>query len=189
MVATVGCVAAVSETYTFLLAIKTCSIDPFVIVGLFAGHSLALYLGWRSWTEYTAGGTETDYGTLSEDVTFTVLKNQRRREALRYLRRVGGESCLSDVAEHVAARENGVERRELSSTQRKRAYVSLHQSHLPMMNDAGVVAFDQDRGDVELLDAASELFEHIDVAPDANGGRRFDWWRVAKIHISLCGSD
>lgn len=189
MVATVGCVAAVPEIYTFLLAMEICFIDRFVVVGLFAGHALALYLGWRSWTEHTAGGTEIDDGTLSEDVTFTVLKNQRRREALRYLRRVGGESCLGEVAEHVAARENGVERRELSSTQRKRAYVSLHQSHLPMMDDAGVVAFDQDRGDVELLDAASALFEHIDVAPDANRGWRFDRWRVAKIHVLLCGSD
>lgn len=158
-----------SALHTLLPDGGVCATDQFAFAGLLTGHVLALALGWRCGVERGTDGPETGSRTLSKNVTFSVLKNRRRRRALRYLRRVGGKSCLRDLAEHVAARENDVETDELTSAQRKRVYITLYQYHLPKMDDAGIVEYDQDRGDVELLDAASELFEYID---DASGRAR-----------------
>ncbi len=99
--------------------------------------------------------------TLSKDEMFELLKNQRRRDALRYLRE-DGESTLSDLAERIAAKENDIEVVELSSAQRKRVYIGLYQCHLPKLDDAGVVDFEKHRGDVERLDAAAQLDSYLD---------------------------
>jgi hypothetical protein len=105
--------------------------------------------------------------TLSKDTTFSVLKNRRRREVLKYLRGHDGEAKLSDLAEHIAAKENDIEVRALSSDQRKRVYIGLYQCHLPKMDDADVVTFDKNRGDVTLLDQAAELFQYLDAEDEA----------------------
>jgi DNA-binding transcriptional ArsR family regulator len=105
--------------------------------------------------------------TLTKDTTFSVLKNRRRREVLKYLRDHDSEAKLSDLAEHIAAKENDIEIRALSSDQRKRVYIGLYQCHLPKMDDAGVVDFDKNRGDVTLLDQAEELFQYLDNGDEA----------------------
>jgi hypothetical protein len=114
------------------------------------------------------GRSTTDTRTLSENVIFGVLKNRRRRETLQYLRRTGGAARLRDLAEYIAAKENDVEPDELTSAQRKRVYTTLYQCHLPKMDEAGIVEYDQDRGNVELLDPATELFEHVDATTGAS---------------------
>ena len=96
------------------------------------------------------------------DVIFDILKNQRRRHVLRYLRE-NESTTLSDLAEHVAALENDKDVRSLTSSERKRVYVGLYQCHLPRMNDAGVIDFDSDRGRIELRDTADQLDEYLDV--------------------------
>lgn len=116
----------------------------------------------------TAVSTDTDSNTaesdtLSKDEMFELLKNRRRRDALRYLLEADGESTLSDLAERIAAKENDIEIRELSSAQRKRVYIGLYQCHLPKLADAGVVDFEKHRGDVERLDAADQLDPYLDV--------------------------
>ena len=84
------------------------------------------------------------------DVTFTILKNERRRRVLKYVLDAEGRVTLSDVAEHVAAIENDTTPARLGSQQRKRVYIGLYQSHLPKMDDAGVIEFDRDRGVCEV---------------------------------------
>jgi hypothetical protein len=104
----------------------------------------------------------TEATALSKDTTFSVLKNRRRREVLKRLRAEDGEAKLSDLAEYIAAKENDIEIRELSSDQRKRVYIGLYQCHLPKMDDSGVIRFDKNRGDVELLEPATELFDYLE---------------------------
>ena len=100
-------------------------------------------------------------GQLPDDVIFGLLKNQRRRDTLRFLDRNGGESTLSELAEHIAAMENDIEVRQLSSDQRKRVYIGLYQCHLPKMDNAGVIEFDKNRGDVELCEPAEQLLQYV----------------------------
>lgn len=105
---------------------------------------------------------------LSKDVVFEILKNQRRRYVLEYLENTSGSVRLGELAEHVAAWENDTEVSKLSSKQRKRVYVGLYQGHLPKMDDAGVVEFNQDRGLIELTDRAVELRQYLDRENDSD---------------------
>lgn len=99
---------------------------------------------------------------LPLDVIFEVLKNERRRLVLEYLRRTEGSVTIGELAEHIAAHENGITPAELNAQQRKRVYIGLYQCHLPKMDDAGAVDFNQDRGNVELGDSAETLYEYLD---------------------------
>lgn len=51
---------------------------------------------------------------------------------------------LSELAEELAAAENGVPPDELTTRQRKRTYVSLSQTLVPKLAEAGVVEYDPD---------------------------------------------
>jgi hypothetical protein len=104
--------------------------------------------------------------SLATDTLFELLKNQRRRDALDYLRANDGWATLSDMAEHIAALENDVPVGEINSKQRKRVYIGLYQCHLPKMAAAGVVDFDKNRGTIGLADLAAQLYPYLD-ADDA----------------------
>lgn len=83
------------------------------------------------------------------DQIFGVLKNQRRRYVLRYLREHEERTALGTLAEQIAAWENDKRVNEITSTERKRVYVALYQCHLPKMDDVGVVSFNKSRTTVE----------------------------------------
>jgi len=99
---------------------------------------------------------------LSLDLIFEVLKNRRRRDVIRYLEEQSERTSLSDLAEHVAALENDTTTQALTSSQRKRVYVGLHQCHLPKMDDMDIVNFNQDRGYVELGANVDQLDPYLD---------------------------
>lgn len=94
---------------------------------------------------------------------FEILKNERRRFVLRYLSAHGGQATLSELAEHLAARECGKAVEQITSQERKRVYVGLYQSHLPKMADVSVISYDKPRGTIE----KGENFECVvDYLPD-----------------------
>ncbi|MFB6302108.1 MAG: ArsR family transcriptional regulator [Haloferacaceae archaeon] len=97
------------------------------------------------------------------DLVFGILQNERRRRVLRYLQE-HESTTQGELAEHVAAIENDVPRKSLTSTQRKRVYVSLYQSHLPKLRDAGAVEYDADRGTVERVPETDEFLQYLDSA-------------------------
>jgi hypothetical protein len=122
---------------------------------------------------------------LSLDTTFELLKNRRRRKVLEYLRANGGESTLSDLAEHIAAIENDVEVAQLSSDQRKRVYIGLYQCHLPKLDTAGVVEYDKNRGTVVLRKVAGEVLEYLEEDPvAADDDDSTDGGRVRETAVS-----
>lgn len=115
-------------------------------------------------------GSETG-PTISNDDCFDLLRNQRRRYALHYLERNGEQATLGHLSEQVAAWENEIAVEEVTSAQRKRIYTALQQVHLPRMEEAGVVEFDQRAGVVELGPAAEDLDVYLEVV----GGRDIPW--------------
>lgn len=123
--------------------------------------------------------TEEEAQGLPLDVVFDLLKNQRRRRVLEYLR-TERETTLSDLAEHVAALENQKEVQQLSSSERKRVYVGLYQCHLPRMDDASVIEFDANRGSVKLNEQAAQLDRYLDVT------RR--QWPLYYVGIAFAGA-
>ena len=113
-----------------------------------------------------------DEPLLPTDTLFELLKNRRRRDTIEFLKANDGESTLSDVAEHIAAKENDLPVEGISSKQRKRVYISLYQCHLPKMDQAGVVDFEKDRGTIELSASATQLYPYLDATgspADARG--------------------
>lgn len=109
-------------------------------------------------------GAEADESPLPKDVVFGLLSVKRRRRILTYLADHGGESTLSDLAEHVASLENDKPVRALTSAERKRVYVCFYQSHLPKLADAGVIDYNQARGTVKLRREARQLYAYLEVS-------------------------
>lgn len=99
---------------------------------------------------------------LTEEEVFDVLSHRRRRFALHYLVQKG-ETELGDLAEYVAAWENEKDVQEITASERKHAYSALQQSHLPRMDEAGVVEFDKNRGTIEPSESLAELDIYMDV--------------------------
>jgi hypothetical protein len=124
--------------------------------------------------ESSPDGESAQPSRFSKDTLFAILENQRRRDTLRYLRANGGTATLGDLAEHIAARENGVDVAGLSSDERKRVYIALYQCHLPKMSSAGVVDFDKNRGTIELRAEAGQFDAYLDddVGDEAGTVRR-----------------
>ena len=120
---------------------------------------------------------------LSKDVIFELLKNRRRREVLQYLLDREETVTLGELAEQIAAWENDTTVNALSSDQRKRVYVALYQTHLPKMDDAGIIDYDQDRGLIALSDNADLLMMYLDT--DSHKQDRWDRWYAA---LSVVGS-
>jgi DNA-binding transcriptional ArsR family regulator len=101
--------------------------------------------------------------SLSTETIFETLSNRRRRYALHYLKRIGDPVTIRDLSEQLAAWENDVDRARVRPKQRKRLYTALHQTHLPKMNELGVVDYDRDRGVVALTAAIEEFDIYFDL--------------------------
>jgi predicted transcriptional regulator len=125
-------------------------------------------------SDATSAGLSTgddDADPPSQDELFDVLSNRRRRYAVHALKREHGPVELGDVAEQVAAWEYDVDVEQVSYDERKRVYTALQQSHLPMMDNAGVVEFDKNRGTVE----ATSALEDVEVYMDVVHGNEIPW--------------
>jgi hypothetical protein len=102
---------------------------------------------------------------VGTETLFEVLGNRRRRHVIDVLRQRGGRVALDRLAEEVAARENGLDRTEISAVQRKRVYTALQQTHLPKMDNADVLTFDKTAGTVAPSAAIDEFTVYLDVVP------------------------
>lgn len=86
--------------------------------------------------------------SIAKDDAFHLLQTSRRRAVLRYLlaHPEQDQFRMHDIAEEVAAWEHDTTVKHLASQQRQRVYVALYQSHLPKLDDHGVITYDQSRG-------------------------------------------
>jgi DNA-binding transcriptional ArsR family regulator len=98
---------------------------------------------------------------LSRDRVFDILSSPRRRYVLYYLREYGGPVELTDLAEELAAWENDTTVTEISPQARKRVYVSLYQTHVPKLDEAGLIEYDSDSGELRLSDQGSVVDPYL----------------------------
>jgi hypothetical protein len=108
------------------------------------------------------------------DLIFGILKNRRRRLVLAYIQDKDHEVTLSDVAEHIAAIENDTTVAQLTSSERKRVYVGLYQCHLPKMDDAGAIDYNQSRGLIQRTDQTDQFEMYLEQGSEAPDRR---WYR------------
>lgn len=109
--------------------------------------------------------SKTNSTRLTQDEAFDLLSSPRRRFVIHYLQRAGGPVELGSLADEVAAWENETSVEELSSQQRKRVYVSLYQTHVPKLEEFGLVEYDADAGTIEVTDRLDTVGQYLSEEP------------------------
>jgi hypothetical protein len=113
----------------------------------------------------------TSVSHLAESEVYDILRNDRRRSVIHCLRATGGTRTVGSLADTIAADE--ADESPPPRNVRQSVYVSLHQTHLPKLDDAGVVAFDPAANEVRLLDGAEEVAAYLETsATDTASSRR-----------------
>jgi hypothetical protein len=110
---------------------------------------------------------------LSLDDVYHLLQTKRRRDVLRYLRTADEPVRLRELAEQVAAWEQGTSIDDLSSDERQRVYISLYQSHLPKLDNHGIVDYDKDRGRVEATSRTVQLDSYLESPAESGSPDRW----------------
>lgn len=102
-------------------------------------------------THHEAAACDEVATSISKDDAFHLLQNARRRAVLRYLIEHEGTARfrMRDIAEAVAAWEHDTTVQQLCSDERQRVYIALYQSHLPKLDEQGIIEYNQSRGVVE----------------------------------------
>ncbi len=121
--------------------------------------------------EYHGCESESTTNISKEDV-FDVLSNQRRRFVVHLLKRDDGHTvAIGDMAEQIAAWEYDIDVAEINADQRKRVYTALQQSHLPKLDETGLVEFNRTKGVVE----PTQAIDNVDVYLDVVEGTEIPW--------------
>lgn len=118
---------------------------------------------------------------LSEDVVFDIMSNRRRRFVLRYLHQNGSPAQLTDIATELAAVESGTSPEQVDKRARKRAYVSLYQTHVPRLAEEGIVRYDEEAGEISLRDPAQKMLRHL------GQGQCDDLWPRVYFALAVAG--
>ncbi|MFC4436908.1 MULTISPECIES: DUF7344 domain-containing protein [Natrialbaceae] len=121
---------------------------------------------------------DSDDELLSKGEIFEVLRNQRRRYVLHFLKQDERPVELGDLAQQIAAWEYETTLEGVTPEQRKRVYTTLQQTHLPKMDEAGILSFDTDQGVIESTDRTREISVYLEIVP----GREFAW---RELYLSL----
>jgi hypothetical protein len=98
---------------------------------------------------------------LPETDIHDILRNDRRRNVIKCLQDRGREVSLRDLAVHIAEIETNES--PPPSNIRDSVYVSLHQTHLPKLDESGIVDYDSDRKTIALKRSARQVDLYMEV--------------------------
>ena len=101
-----------------------------------------------------------------KDEVYDLLSNHRRRYTVHFLKQQEEPVGLGDIAEQIAAWEQNKEINQINSEERKRVYTSLQQTHLPRLEEAGMITIERDM--IELSESAQELDVYLDIVPSGS---------------------
>ena len=93
-----------------------------------------------------------------------ILRNNRRRRVIESLREHDEPLSVRDLSELLATAETGED--PAPRNVRQSVYVSLHQTHLPKLEELGVVDYDGDTKAVTLADAIDDVTVYMEVVPE-----------------------
>jgi hypothetical protein len=120
---------------------------------------------------------------LAETEIHDILRNDRRRHVLEHLQESLGSVTVRELSETIAAREAGES--PPPRPLRESVYNSLHQTHLPKLDDEGVVDYDKHRKTVELQSGARDVNVYMEVVTEY-GITWADYYRsVATLALAL----
>ena len=118
--------------------------------------------------------------SLSEETVFDVLSNRRRRFAVHALKRAEGHVTVADLSTRIAAWEHGIDPDAVDYDQRRNVHSTLKRTHLPMLEESGVIEYDAEANVVEPAAALADLDIYIEVLR----GREIPW---SQYYLGLAG--
>jgi hypothetical protein len=98
---------------------------------------------------------------LAESDIHDVLRNDRRRLVLERLAEGDERQTVSDLAEYIATVESGED--PPPRNVRQSVYVSLHQTHLPKLDDLDIVRYDDSAKTVTRAENADDVAVYMEV--------------------------
>ncbi len=116
---------------------------------------------------------------LTKDEVFDVLSSSRRRLILYHLHRRSGRGNLRTLARDTAIGEVG---EPVDNEVVKRFYISLYQTHIPKLEETGLVVYDAEEKSVVLTDRVADIAEVLneETTPDRP-------WATYYAVLALCG--
>jgi len=127
---------------------------------------------------------ETAETELPREQIFQILRNKRRQYILRYLvaEASGPQAEFRELVDQVAAWENDTTIERVDSASRKSVYTALRQSHLPKLDNVGIIEYDNQRGDIALTDTTQEVYLYLEYTP----GGDISWSQYYLRLSSIC---
>lgn len=150
---------------------------------------MSYWTSWREWS-FSDGPTnrmasdQSDEETrddgltkeLSDHEIFGILANGRRRSVLSYLLQDSQQVSVKELTRSVAADEYGVSPDRLTPDQHKRVYTALYQCHLPRLDSAGMIDFDDDANIVTRTEATDRVEPYL---PENHGAE------IARLEVAF----
>ena len=105
---------------------------------------------------------------ISRDDVFQILSNERRRRVLEQIESEREAVEVTTLVDSIAAAEAAAGQEELDSDSthiRSSVYSALVQTHLPAMEDAGVIEYDRDEQMVRPTDRTREVQLYLEYSP------------------------
>lgn len=101
------------------------------------------------------------YGGIPETEIHDLLRNERRRQVIKHLQGSIGKTTLRDLAEAIAEHETGES--PPPKNIRNSVYNSLHQTHLPKLDQRGIVEYESDRKTIRLTEDVRSVDVYMEV--------------------------
>lgn len=99
------------------------------------------------------------------------VRNMRRRYILYYLNYNDGVATVDELVERIAAWESGSASEDVPSRKRESVYSSIYQTHLPKLEQIGLVRYDDSDKTVAITDVGERV--SLRCAADSYPGRGF----------------
>lgn len=126
---------------------------------------------------------------LTRDEIFDVLSSRRRRNVLHALNHGDGSTTVGDLSRRLAAWENDhADEGDVTAKERKRVYTALRQTHLPKLQEVGVVDYDPDRGTVDLSPYAADLRPYLREPANRSWVRYYAFVAVAGLLLAVASA-
>ncbi len=124
--------------------------------------------------------SDTNGSELSDGEIYDILSNRRRRFVIHALKRTDGPVDISDISAHVAAWELKKDPDEVCYDDRRSVYTTLRRTHLPKLEQKGVVTVDTDENAVR----ATSTLQDLDIYVEALGRNEIPW---SLYYVGLAG--
>lgn len=101
-------------------------------------------------------------GSDRYDDIFEVLSATRRRNVLRYLREEGGPVSFEELASEIASIEREIDHAALGQEKWEDVTVALAHVHLPLMDGADVLEYDEQAETIDVDDRSALAWRQLE---------------------------